>query len=210
MKKKLLGTLLTLCMSISIITVFTAQAAAVDFKGTSLGDPSKAGEPTPTPTPATTNIDFKGSSLGDPSRSGEHTPKSSQDIIVMVNDKPIEFDVKPTIINDRTLVPLRAIFEALGAQVTWDGDTNTIYSSKGNSIIILQIDNKKAFVNSKEVTLDVAPQIIEDRTLVPTRFIAEALGADVQWDDSTSTVIIITSEMKTKHDTVKNSINNVR
>jgi len=210
MKKKLLGTLLTFWMVVSIITVFTAHAAAVDFKGTSLGDPSKAGEPTPTPTPATTNIDFKGSSLGDPSKASEPVPTPTPDIVVTVNDKAIAFDVKPTIINDRTLVPLRAIFEALGAQVTWDGDTNTIYSSKGNSIIILQVDNKMAFVNSKQVTLDVAPQIIEDRTLVPARFIAEALGATVNWDEATSTVIIITDEMKIKHDTVKNSINNVR
>jgi len=149
MKNKLLGMLLTLCMVITIITVFIAQA-----------------EPTP-----------------------------NYDIVVKVNDKPITFDVKPTIINDRTMVPLRAIFEALGAQVTWDGDTNTIYSSKANSIIILQINNKMAFVNSTGVTLDVAPQIIEDRTLVPVRFIAEALGADVQWDGEKNMVIINTNEV---------------
>jgi hypothetical protein len=161
MKSKIIGNILTICIILSLITGFIVHAADVDFKGTSLGDPSKASEPTPTP-----------------------------DILVKVNDKSIVFDVKPKIINDRTMVPLRAIFEELGAQVTWDAETKTIYGSKGRNIIILQIDNIKAFINSAEVELDVAPQIIDGRTLVPTRFIAEALGADVTWDAENNSVII--------------------
>jgi hypothetical protein len=120
----------------------------------------------------------------------------SQDIVVKINGVPVVFDVKPVIIQDRTMVPLRAIFEALGAIVTWDADTNTIYGSKDGSIIILQVANTKAFINSKELEMDVAPQIIDSRTLVPTRFVAEALSADVKWDSETSTVIITTDDTK--------------
>jgi predicted heme/steroid binding protein len=120
--------------------------------------------------------------------------QASQDISVTINSVPVSFDVKPVIIESRTMVPLRAIFEALGAQVTWDGETKTIYGSKGSTIIILQIANLKAFVNSNVVELDVAPQIIDGRTLVPTRFIAESLSAKVDWDDQTSTVIITTTD----------------
>jgi len=118
----------------------------------------------------------------------------AQDITVKINNTPVTFDVKPAIIKERVMVPLRAIFEALGAQVSWDGDNKTIYAAKDNLLIVLQIDNPIAFINSdKEITLDVAPVIVDSRTLVPVRFIAESLGADVKWDAATSTVIITTT-----------------
>lgn len=121
----------------------------------------------------------------------------NKDIIVNVNNKPVIFDVQPKIIENRTMVPLRAIFEALGSKVIWQADTKTIYATKGSTIIILQIDNKIAFVNNNQVQLDVSPLIIEERTLVPTRFIAEALGAEVKWDGDNNMVIINTNEYKT-------------
>lgn len=119
----------------------------------------------------------------------------ADDIIkVTIDSKPLYFDVEPTNINGRTLVPLRTIFESLGAEVQWDGSTQTITGTKGNIKVILQINNKIATVNDKKVELDVAAKVIDGRTLVPARFIAESLGAKVNWDGTTSTVAISSSD----------------
>lgn len=119
----------------------------------------------------------------------------ADDIIkVTIDSKPLYFDVEPTNINGRTLVPLRTIFESLGAEVQWDGSTQTITGTKGNIKVILQINNKIATVNGKKVELDVAAKVIDGRTLVPARFIAESLGAKVNWDGITSTVAISSSD----------------
>ena len=118
----------------------------------------------------------------------ENTP--SDEIKVIVNDKPVTFDVAPAIINDRTMVPLRAIFEALGADVDWDDATKTITAVKGETTIKMQIGNDKMTRNGTESTLDSAPVIIDSRTLVPVRAIAESFGSDVSWDGETKTVII--------------------
>ena len=118
-------------------------------------------------------------------------PAPSDDTIkVIVNDKPVEFDVAPTIINDRTMVPLRAIFEALGADVDWDDATKTITAVKDDTTIKMQIGNDKMTKNGTESTLDSAPVIIDSRTLVPVRAIAESFGSDVSWEAETKTVIV--------------------
>ena len=113
-----------------------------------------------------------------------------EEIKVIVNDKPVEFDVAPTIINDRTMVPLRAIFEALGADVDWDDATKTITAVKDGTTIKMQIGNDKMTKDGVESTLDSAPVIIDSRTLVPVRAIAESFGSDVSWEAETKTVIV--------------------
>ena len=119
---------------------------------------------------------------------------AADDIKVLLNEKPIEFDVAPVIANDRTLVPVRAIFEALGAMVEWDEDTRTVISAKGDNICILQIDNDMMFVNGESKQLDVAATIINDRTLIPLRAVSEAYNCTVDWDGDTRTVTIKTAE----------------
>lgn len=99
-------------------------------------------------------------------------------------------DVPPMIINDRTMVPLRAIFEALGAEVDWNGDTRTITGKKGDTTITMQIDNLTMTKNGVESALDTPPQIVNDRTLVPVRAIAESFDCKVDWDGATRTVTI--------------------
>lgn len=118
---------------------------------------------------------------------------ASSPVSVTIDGDPLSFDVPPTIVEGRTLVPLRAIFEALGAIVDWEGVTRTITATKGQQTIILTIDSKVAFKNQQEIDLDVPATIIEGRTLVPTRFIAESLGAVVDWDGKTRTVKITKS-----------------
>ncbi|HCT64175.1 MAG TPA: hypothetical protein DIC60_02685 [Lachnospiraceae bacterium] len=120
-------------------------------------------------------------------------------INVVLSGKKLEFDVAPTVINGRTVLPVRTIFEELGLGVEWDGNTRTITGTKDGLVITLQIDNKEAKVNDKTVILDVPATIIDGRTVVPGRFVAEATGADVDWDGSTRTFYINT-KIESKHD----------
>jgi len=111
---------------------------------------------------------------------------------VQLDEQIIKFDMPPIIENDRVLVPMRAIYEALGAQVVWNENINTAIAKIKNTIITMQIDNPVITVDNKKITLDVPPKIINDRTLVPIRAIGEAIGANVRWDEATQTVIINT------------------
>lgn len=111
-------------------------------------------------------------------------------ITVEIDGKQIDFDVQPQLINDRTMVPLRAIFEAIGATVEWDDVTKTVTSTKGSSTIILTINHAIMYVNGKGVALDSPACIIDGRTLVPVRAISEAFDMEVEWKGETKTVVI--------------------
>lgn len=118
---------------------------------------------------------------------------AENDIKVTVDNQYVKFDVQPTIINNRTMVPLRAIFEALGATVEWDNSTSTIISQKENITIRLTIGETKMYVNDSSVELDSVACIINNRTLVPVRAISEAFDLTVNWNPDTS-VVAITSK----------------
>ena len=98
--------------------------------------------------------------------------------------------VLPQIKNGTTLVPVRAVTEAFDAAVTWNGEDRTVTVKSGDNEIVLKIDSAKAIVNGEEKELTAAPEIVEGRTIVPVRFIAQALGMDVEWDDASRTIII--------------------
>lgn len=115
---------------------------------------------------------------------------AENDIQVLLNGTPITFDVPPMIINDRTMVPLRAIFESLGATVDWNGDTRTVTSSLNGTSVNLTVDDYTMYVNGQAVSLDAPACIVDGRTLVPVRAISEAYGANVTWDGNTQTVYI--------------------
>ena len=116
---------------------------------------------------------------------------SAGEIKVTLNGDNLNLAQPPVIIDGRTLVPFRGIFEALGAEVSWDGETKTVTGAAGSTSIELIIDNTKAYVNGEEKILDVAPCIINDYTMVPVRFVSEAFGAKVQWDPQSRTVSIL-------------------
>jgi endonuclease YncB( thermonuclease family) len=111
-------------------------------------------------------------------------------ITVFVNGQLLEFDVPPAVVNDRTMVPLRAIFEALGAKVEWDDSTQTASASWEGGALTLQIGADSARVNGQAKKLDVPGQLISDRTMVPLRFVAEAMGAQVGWYGQSQTITI--------------------
>ncbi len=112
------------------------------------------------------------------------------EISVELNGEKLSFDTAPMLINDRTMVPMRKIFESLGAAVDWDEATQTVTATRGGTVIRLQIGSERMTVGGSEKNLDAPPQLISDRTLVPVRAISESLGADVDWDEASQTVII--------------------
>ncbi len=119
-------------------------------------------------------------------------PASAADekITVLLNEAPLEFDVEPILLNDRTMVPMRAIFEALQCSVSWDDETQTAYGERNGKMISISIGETTAFVAGEPKTLDQPAVLLNDRTLVPLRFISESLGCTVGWDDATQTVSI--------------------
>lgn len=112
-------------------------------------------------------------------------------IKVLLNGQYLQFKEPPVEKDGSTLVPMREIFEALGATLSWDASTSTATGTKGNSKIILQLDNTTAFINDSPVTLSVPGTLVNDKTMVPTRFIAESMNCIVSWDEGTRTVIIM-------------------
>lgn len=119
---------------------------------------------------------------------------AEDEIKVLLDGEKLVFDVPPQIIDGRTMVPMRAIFEAFGAEVLWNGDTKTVTATKDEIVVIMQIDNRVITVSGVDITLDVPPQLIDGRTLVPARAVAESLQAKVDWDGATRTVIITRAE----------------
>ncbi|MFZ5590550.1 MAG: stalk domain-containing protein [Bacillota bacterium] len=117
-------------------------------------------------------------------------PADQKSPVVKFAGQEMKFDVPPVIENGRTLVPLRAIFEALGAKVEWEEATQTVTATKDDLKIMLTIGSNKANKNGQEVLLDVPAKKVNNRTLVPLRFVSEALGAKVGWDAATFTVSI--------------------
>lgn len=107
-----------------------------------------------------------------------------------VDTVKIETDTPPTAVNGRTLVPLRAIFESLGATVEWDQGTQTATGVKGDVTVTIQIGSDTAYVNGEAKALDVPAQAINNRTMVPARFVAEALDCDVTWNQDTQTAAV--------------------
>lgn len=112
------------------------------------------------------------------------------EISVVLNGHNLSFDVAPVIVQGRTLVPMRAIFEALGATVYWNNDSQTATAVCGVDVVNIQINKNTMTKNGESIVLDVPAQLIEGRTLVPVRAVSECFGADVSWNNDTRSVII--------------------
>jgi len=111
---------------------------------------------------------------------------------VILDGATMQFDVAPVNENGRILVPLRTIFESLGARLTWDPATKTASAVKGSNQISLTVGGQSS-KNGEPVVLDVPARLVNDRVLVPLRFVSEALGATVNWNSRTQMVTIISA-----------------
>ncbi len=109
-------------------------------------------------------------------------------VSLQIDGVPVNPDVPPVIIKERTLIPARAVFESRGADVKWDEAARIVEITMGTSNVILTIDSKTAFVNGASVSMDVPAMIIDSRTFIPVRFVAESLSWVVGWDDLSRTV----------------------
>lgn len=124
---------------------------------------------------------------------------TEEPVKVTIDGKLIQFAVPPTIINGRTLVPFRTIFESLGAEVDWDNDEKIAYGVTEEVGIALQIGNQTAIImtadgSTYELTLEAAPAIVNNTTMVSARVVAETLGGLVTWKNEIRTVEIITEQ----------------
>jgi hypothetical protein len=118
---------------------------------------------------------------------------NAQGIRVMVNDDPVMFNgAEPMSINGRVYVPLRGVFERMGAYVEWNPQAQTVVATRENTNVRLNIGSSTAWVNGSDMTMDAPPKLIRGRTMVPLRFLSESLGASVEWMAATQTVAINT------------------
>ncbi|HLN64952.1 MAG TPA: copper amine oxidase N-terminal domain-containing protein [Symbiobacteriaceae bacterium] len=109
---------------------------------------------------------------------------------IVIDGRPASFT--GYIVNDRTVVPMRALFEALGAKIDWNPDTWTVTATRGSKVIVLSVGKTGAKIDGKDYTLAVPPVLINSKTYVPVRFVIDALQLDIKWDQATWTVNINT------------------
>lgn len=121
---------------------------------------------------------------------------AEENIFVILNGKQIKFDVPPQTVNDRTMVPMRKIFEELGAKVEWIEDTQMILASKDSKFVLMQIGKPAMIIkdfkigSEERIELDSEPFITDGRTLVPVRAVSEAFNMQVDWDGAKKEVLI--------------------
>lgn len=130
-----------------------------------------------------------------PTPAPKPTPKPKPILVsVYIDGVKQAYDVSPVLENGRTLVPLRGVFESLGASVEWDEKRQLVRANHDNTKIQLKIGSKSPTVNGNVVPIDVAAKITNGRTLVPLRFVGEALGATVHYDSANQSVKITTKK----------------
>lgn len=114
-------------------------------------------------------------------------------ITVILDGEIVIFDAaQPKFVNSRTMVPMRKMFEALGAEVNWDSTTNTAIATKGDMTVQISIGSNIMHSNGVPIEIDAPAQLIKSKTFVPVRFISNALGAEVDWDGENKIVYINT------------------
>ncbi len=125
-----------------------------------------------------------------------------------VNGEVQALDCEPVIVNDRTLVPIRAVIEAMGGTVSWEQETKTATLNYKDDEIKLTIGDTTAYLNDEANVLDTAPEIINDRTMLPIRFIAESFKFEVTWNNETREITIekLTEENNTEDNNMNNQI----
>lgn len=121
---------------------------------------------------------------------GSYSYALSEEIKLIVDNRKVELDTSPVIRQATVFVPLRGVFEEFKAHVSYDKATNTIKARRGKDSVILVIDSTKAKINGADEFMPMPPFILNQRALVPLRFLSEALGCTVKWDIRNSTIYI--------------------
>lgn len=190
--KRLLPVALILIMLFSLTVVFAEEEfsteADIEYNYDEIYDESE----TEHTSAEYDDIDSFYDSSYDESKSEENNDNFDSDVIkVFVNGNRLEFDVEPMLINNRTMVPMRAIFESLDAEVSWDGATRTAIGETQETTVEITIGKDYLLKNNNIVVLDSPATIVSGRTLVPVRAIAESLDCKVVWYAKTKVVEIL-------------------
>ncbi|WP_162463203.1 stalk domain-containing protein [Paenibacillus psychroresistens] len=125
-------------------------------------------------------------------------PPKVKSIFIFLDGKKVAFKLQqPINVNGRVLVPLRDIFEALGAKIEWDDTTKTVTAKKADVIITYKIGSLTGNRNNEIIEIPVAGKLVEGTTMIPLRFVGEALGTNISWDEHSQTVLV-SSKVKTE------------
>jgi len=111
-------------------------------------------------------------------------------IAVVINGQPQDYAAPPMMVNGRAMVPMRGIFESLGAKVNWNGASHTVTAARAETGVRLAVGSRSAQIGGKPVLLAAAPLMYHGTVMVPLRFVSEALGAQVQWDPASRLISI--------------------
>lgn len=109
---------------------------------------------------------------------------------ITVDDKEEEIDTVPVVVSGRTLVPIRAVVEAMGGSADWNNDLKEAVLTCNDNVIKLVIDSTEAFLNNEKKVMDTAPAVINGRTMIPLRFVAEGFKFNVDWNAESQTITI--------------------
>lgn len=113
-----------------------------------------------------------------------------RNVYIMLNDNILGFGTPPVIENNRLLVPMRFLLEQMGSKVNWNSDKQAIKVTNGDKTIVFTIDNEIAYVNNISKKMDIPAKIINNKTMLPLRFLSEELGFKVNWNTITRTAVI--------------------
>ena len=109
---------------------------------------------------------------------------------IFSNSTSSEIDVAPYIVDETVMVPLRAIFEALGAVISWDADTRTIFAVKGNSVVVMQVGQDVMFVNGEKLDIEYPSIIVDSRTMIPLSAVSKAFECNVNYDAANGAITL--------------------
>jgi N-acetylmuramoyl-L-alanine amidase len=126
-------------------------------------------------------------------------------VSLILDGEPVRSDTPPVIVRERTLIPARALFERMGASVSWNEEARRVVITATGAGISLTIDSFEYAINGNIFNTDVPPLIVNERTMIPVRVVADAIGCDVEWDDLARTVIIVSPAPKAPPDPVTDS-----
>ncbi len=122
---------------------------------------------------------------------GANHKYNAESVYLFINGEEIKnLTMPPIILNQTTLVPAREVFEPLGAKVEWRKETSEVFVTYNNNTVSIIIGSKTAKVNGENIQMQIPPKIINNKTMIPVRFIAEALNFDVQWDKASRYILI--------------------
>ena len=135
---------------------------------------------------------------------GKHHAYAAKEVKISIDGKAmVPKDMPAVIIDGRTMLPMRQIAQELGCEVTWNEAAKQIYVMRGSDIIVFTVDSKAGYENGKEFTMDVPATIVNDRTMLPVRALADALHLNIKWDDPNRTVIINSDDTDAKEEPTK-------